>query len=162
MSSFDIISEIDQHELQNALNQANKELAQRFDFQGTNTKINFSDKKFSICSVSEDKTEAAYNVLLDKFIKRKISLKFLDKQKILPAGNKTWKLEIEIKTGIDKESAKKIIELIRKEKKTTITTSIHGDIIRVSSKSRDNLHDVITFLKEQNFPLEISFSNFRN
>ncbi len=162
MSSFDIVSESDQHELQNAFNQTIKELEQRFDFRGTETKIVFLDKKFSITSTSEDRANAAFDVLLDKFIKRKISLKFLDKQKIFSTGNSIWKLEIEIKTGIDKENAKKIIEFIRQEKYNGVTSAIQGEAVRITSKSKDKLQTVMTFLKTKDFPLEISFNNFRN
>ena len=162
MPSFDIVSEIEQHELQNVLTQTQRELDQRFDFQGTKTEIELLNNKFFIISSSEDRAEAGYDVLLDKCIKRKISLKFLLKQKILQIGNKNWKLEIEIKIGINKENAKKIIETIKQEKNLKITTAILGESVRVTGKSKDDLQSTMSCLRIKNFPLEISFINFRN
>ena len=116
MPSFDIVSEADAHEISNAVDQAQREIKNRYDFQGTQTQLDQGDNGFKIVANSEDRVLAAYNVLEDKFIKRKLSLKFIEKQEPQPAGGSMWSLAITLKKGIDKENSKKIVSLLKKEK----------------------------------------------
>lgn len=162
MPSFDLISEIDTHEVQNAFDQITRELGQRFDFRGTNAKLEKVNKGFVLTANSEDRVEAAYEVLLDKFVKRKLSLKFLDKKKTLPVGGQSWRLEIDLKKGIDKDTAKKLVEILKNEKRLKITPSIQGESVRVTAKKKDDLQDTMALLKTKDFPLELSFNNFRD
>ncbi|MES2503893.1 MAG: YajQ family cyclic di-GMP-binding protein [Myxococcota bacterium] len=162
MPSFDIVSEIDQHEVQNAFDQAIRELGQRFDFRGTNAKIDQVEKGFVITANGEDRVEASYEVLVDKFVKRKLSFKFLDKKKTLPAGGQSFRLEVDLKKGIDKENAKKLAEILKNEKSLKITASIQGESLRVTGKKRDDLQETIALLRAKEFPLELTFNNFRD
>lgn len=162
MPSFDIVSEIDQHEVQNAFDQAERELAQRFDFRGTNACIERVEKGFLIKANSDDRVKAAHEVLVDKFAKRKLSLKFLDKKEVLPAGGQTWRLEVDFKKGIDKDNAKKLVQIIKDNKSLKVTVAIQGENVRVTGKKKDDLQDVMSLLRTQDFPVELSFNNFRD
>ncbi len=162
MPSFDIVSEIDLHEVQNAYDQITREIAQRYDFRGTDAKVNRNDKGFVVTANSEDRVEAAYEVLTEKFIKRKLSLKFLDKKKTLPAGGQTWRLEVDLKKGIDKDNAKKLVEMIKAEKSLKIAPAIQGETVRVTGKKKDDLQDAIALIRTKDFPLELAFNNFRD
>jgi len=162
MPSFDVVSEIDLHEVQNAFDQGVRELAQRYDFKGTNASLERTEKGFVLLANSEERVKAVLDVLKDKFLKRKLSLKFLDVKNSQPAGGQNWRLEVEIKKGIDKENAKKISQVIRDDKSLKVTPSIQGESVRVTGKKRDDLQAVIAMLKAQDFPLELSFENFRD
>lgn len=164
MPSFDIVSEVDAHEVSNAFDQAKREVKNRYDFQGTDTQLEEVDSGFKIVANSEDRVVAAYSVLEDKFIKRKISLKFLDKEDPQPAGGSTWSLSIKLKKGIDKENAKKIVALIKKEKSLKVTPAIQGDAVRVTGKKRDDLQACIQLCKDKgdDFPLALAYQNFRD
>ena len=164
MPSFDIVSEADSHEISNAVDQAQREIKNRYDFQGTQTQLDQSDSGFKIVANSEDRVLAAYSVLEDKFVKRKLSLKFIEKQEPQPAGGSMWNLAITLKKGIDKENSKKIVALIKKEKSLKVTPSIQGDAVRVTGKKRDDLQACIQMCKDQSddFPLALSYQNFRD
>lgn len=162
MPSFDVVSEADPHEVQNAFDQAERELAQRYDFRGTDTKLSRSDKGFDLSANSEDRVKAAYEVLVDKFLKRKLSLKFLDKKDPVPAGGQTFKMSVELKKGVDKENAKKIVQLIKDDKALKVTPAIQGEAVRVTGKKKDDLQAVMAMLRTQDLPIEVSFDNFRD
>lgn len=162
MPSFDIVSEIDSHELQNAFDQAERELGQRYDFRNTNVKIAQTDKGFLITANSDDRVKAAYEVLQDKFLKRKLSLKFLDKKEVLPAGGQTWRLEVDLKKGIDKENAKKLTQILKDSPSLKITSAIQGESVRVTGKKKDDLQAVMSLLRTQDLSIELSFNNFRD
>lgn len=162
MPSFDVVSEADQHEIQNALDQTTREIGQRFDFRGTDTEVERTKEGFQITSGSEEKVKAAYEVLVDKFVRRKISLKFLDKEDPQPAGGQTFKMPVKLKQGIDKDNARKIVQMIKNDKKLKVTPSIQGESVRVTGKKRDDLQTTMTLLKEQDLPVELSFTNFRD
>src|SRR3989338_10911352 len=149
MPSFDIVSEIDSHELQNAFDQCERELGQLYDFRCTNVKITQTDKGFLIVASSDDRVKAAYEVLQDKFAKRKLSLKFLDKKEILPDGGQTWRLEIDLKKGIDKENAKKLVQTIKDNPSLKVTSAIQGESVRVTGKKKDDLQTVMSVLRAQ-------------
>lgn len=161
MPSFDVVSEADDHEVQNAFDQAVREIRQRYDFQGTDAKLERTDAGFKVTANAEDRVKAVSQVLEDKFVKRKISLKFLDKKDPQPAGGQLWSMELALKKGIDKENAKKIVKLI-KDKKMKVTPAIQGDAVRVTGKKRDDLQTVISMLKESDFPLALAYNNFRD
>jgi uncharacterized protein YajQ (UPF0234 family) len=161
MPSFDVVSEADLHEVKNAFDQAERELAQRFDFRGTDAKIERTDKGFTISANSQDRVNASYEVLMDKFVKRKLSLKFLEKKDAAPAGGQTWRMLVDLKQGVDKDNAKKIVQLIKDDKSLKVTPSIQGESVRVTGKKRDDLQEVIAMLRAKELPIELSFNNFR-
>lgn len=163
MPSFDVVSECDAHEVQNALDQAQREIANRFDFQGTGASIERNQTGFRLSANSEDRVKAVYQVLEDKFVKRKISLKFLDPKDPQPAGGSTYTQQVDLKKGIDKDNARKIVALIKAEKSLKVTPAIQGDAVRVTGKKRDDLQAVIALLRRQeDFPLQLSYQNFRD
>ena len=162
MPSFDIMSEPDMHEVQNASDQVKRELEQRYDFRGTHAQIKATDDGFELSANSEDRVKAIFEVLQDKFIKRKLSLKYLDGKDISPAGGSIFKQSIVLKKGIDKENAKKLQQMIKNEKALKVTASIQGESVRVVGKKRDDLQEVIAVIKSKDFPLELNFGNFRD
>src|SRR5690606_38046003 len=134
-STFDIVSKVDKMELDNALNQAQKELAQRYDFKGVGASVEFSGEKLLLKASSEERVKAVLDVLESKLIKRGISLRSLDPGEPFPSG-KEYRIEAGIKQGIGQEDAKKIGKIIRDEAPKTVKSQIQGDELRVSSKSR--------------------------
>lgn len=162
MPSFDIMSEPDMHEVKNATDQVERELSQRFDFRGTGAAIKSIENGFELSANSEDRVKAIWEVLRDKFVKRKVSLKYLDAKEINPAGGQIHKQTVMLKKGIDKENAKSLVQIIKNEKNLKVTTSIQGDAVRVVGKKKDDLQEVIALLRNKDFPLELSFSNFRD
>ncbi|MBH1989391.1 MAG: YajQ family cyclic di-GMP-binding protein [Myxococcaceae bacterium] len=161
MPSFDIVSEIDEHEVQNAFDQTERELAQRYDFKGTGVQLKRVDPGFQLSANSEERVKAAYEVLVDKFVKRKLSLKFLDKKEPAPAGGQTWRLDIHLKKGIDKENAKKLIQTLN-DSSLKVTSAIQGESVRVTGKKKDDLQAVIALMRSKDFAVELSFTNFRD
>jgi len=162
MPSFDILSEPDQHEIKNASDQAERELGQRFDFKGTGAAIKTTTDGFELSANSEDRVKAIWEVLRDKFVKRKLSLKFLEAKDVSPAGGSTYKQTVLLKKGIDKDNAKTLVQLIKNQKSLKVTPSIQGDAVRVTGKKKDELQEVMAFLRAQDFPLELNFGNFRD
>ena len=163
MPSFDVVSEANPHEVKNAVDQTIRELRTRYDFQGTDASVETTEQGFTLTANSEDRVKAAYSVLEDKFIKRKVSLKFLDKQDPEPAGGQMWRMVVLLKKGIDRENARKVIKLIKDEKSLKVTPAIQGDSVRVTGKKRDDLQAVIALLKKQeDFPLALAYENFRD
>jgi uncharacterized protein YajQ (UPF0234 family) len=160
MPSFDIVSKVAWHEVDNALNQAQKELSQRFDFKDTDTAVEKNEKGLLITSSSEDRCKAAYKVLEDKLVKRKVSLKNLELGEVEPSG-KGARMTITIKEGIEAEPAKDIVRRI-KDSKLKVQASIQDQQVRVSGKNRDDLQQVIALLRAAGLPLELQFINFRD
>ena len=161
MPSFDVVSKLDRHEIDNAANQASKEIGQRFDFKGTDTTIEQTEEGIVIRSNSEGRLDAARDVLESKMVRRQVSLKSLDVQEPQPAGGKMWRQVIKLKEGVSKEKAKDIVKTI-KDSKLKVQASIQGDAVRVSGKKRDDLQATIAMLKEQDFDLPLQFVNFRD
>jgi len=161
MPSFDVVSELDHHEVDNAVNQANQELGQRYDFKGTESSVEKTEEGLVIRSNSEGRLDAARDVLESKLVRRKVSLKSLDPQEPQPAGGKTWRQLIKLQEGIDKEKAKAIVKTI-KDGKLKVQGSIQGDVVRVSGKKRDSLQECIALLKGEDFGLPLKFKNFRD
>ena len=159
-SSFDIVSKIDRMELDNAVNQAARELDTRFDFKGTGTKIEMSGEKINIESETEERAKAALEVLKEKMIKRNVSLKHIDPQEPQQSGKLT-KISVPLKEGITTENAKKVAKLLKDEGPKSIKTQIQGDELRVSSKSRDDLQEAIALVKGANLDFAVQFTNYR-
>ena len=163
MPSFDVVNKIEIPEDANAIDQARKEVGGRYDFKNTNTVFEFDDKKLviTIRSSSSDRITAANEVLLQRMVKRNISSKVLDPKadEELPGG--TVKREIKLKNGIDAENAKKVTGLI-KERVKNCQASINGDLVRVTSKSKDTLQEVIAYLRGQDLAVPLQFINPRD
>ena len=159
-SSFDIVSKVDKMEADNALHQAQKEIEQRYDFKGVGAEIDWSGEKLLMKASSEERVKAVLDVFQSKLVKRGISLKSLDAGDPFASG-KEYRIEATLKNGIDQENAKKISKIIREEGPKTIKSQIQGDELRVSSKSRDDLQDVIALLKSSDLPIDVQFTNYR-
>lgn len=159
-SSFDIVSKVDSMELDNAVNQTEKELASRFDFKGVGATIDKKGEAVNLAASSEERVKAVLDVFESKLIKRGISLKSLDLGKPFPSG-KEFRIETKIKNGISSEHAKEISKIIREEAPKTVKSQIQGDELRVSSKSRDDLQSTMALLKGKDLPIDIQFVNFR-
>ena len=161
-SSFDVVSKVDRQEVDNALNQAVKEIAQRYDFKGVGASIAWSGEKIVMVANSEERVRAVLDVFQTKLIKRNISLKALDTGDGDPKpSGKEYRLEGVIKEGLSSEVAKKVTKLIRDEGPKGVKTQIQGDEMRVTSKSRDDLQAVQRLIKEADHDFAVQFSNYR-
>ena len=159
-SSFDIVSKIDRMELDNAVNQATRELDTRFDFKGTGTKLEMSGDVIKIESETEERAKAALEVLKEKMIKRNVSLKHIDPSEPQQSGKLT-KISVPLKEGISTENAKKVAKLLKDEGPKSLKTQIQGDELRVSSKSRDDLQTAIAIVKSATLDFAVQFTNYR-
>ncbi|MCW2528352.1 MAG: hypothetical protein JWM76_3212 [Pseudonocardiales bacterium] len=160
-ASFDVVSKIDEQEVDNALNQASKELSQRFDFRGVNASIKISGElNFTIQADSEERAKAALDVFKEKLVKRSISLKSLDAGEPKASG-KTFLITGSLKQGIAADQAKTISKSIRDAGLKGIQASIQGDQLRVTGKKRDDLQAVIALLKEGDYGVALQFTNYR-
>ena len=159
-STFDIVSKVDKMELDNALNQAQKEIAQRYDFKGVGASIDYSGEKILLKASTEERVKAALDVFQSKLVKRGISLRSLDAGEPFASG-KEYRIEAGIKQGIGQEDAKKINKIIRDEAPKSVKSQIQGDELRVSSKSRDDLQATIALLKGKDLDVALQFVNFR-
>lgn len=159
-SSFDVVSKIDQAELDNAINQTSRELETRFDFKGTGTSITKSNVAITIESETEERAKAALEVFKEKLIKRNVSLKSIDAKDPVLSG-KTQKIIVETKEGISQENAKKITKLLKESGPKSIKAQIQGDELRVSSKSRDDLQSAIALIKGAQLDFAVQFTNYR-
>jgi uncharacterized protein YajQ (UPF0234 family) len=160
-SSFDIVSKIDRQEVDNALNQAARELSQRFDFKNTGAQVKWSgDEVIDISANAEDRTLAALDVLKEKLVKRGVSLKVLDTGEPRQSG-KEVRVSATLKEGIAQDQAKKVSKLIRDEGPKGVKVQVQGDELRVSSKKRDDLQAVIALVKEQDLDFAVQFVNYR-
>ncbi len=160
-SSFDVVSKVDRQEVDNALNQAAKELSQRYDFRGTGAKIDWSGTETIVLTAdSEDRVKAALDVFKEKLIRRDISLKAYDAGDPV-AGGKTFRISGTLVEGISSENAKKIAKIIRDEGPKGVKAQIQGDELRVSSKKRDDLQAVIALLKGKDLDVALQFVNYR-
>jgi uncharacterized protein YajQ (UPF0234 family) len=160
MPSFDIVSKLQRNEVDNAVNQAIKEVGTRFDFRDTGTTIEQTEEGIVLRSDSEGRLDAAREVLEDKMVKRKVALKALDPQKPAQAGGKTWRQLIKLKEGIEQDKAKEIVKAI-KDSKIKVQASIQGDLVRVTGKKKDDLQETIALLRGKDFDLPLQFVNFR-
>ena len=161
-SSFDVVSKGDRQEVDNALNQAAKEIAQRYDFKGVGASVSWSGESILMVANSSERVLAVLDVLQTKLIKRGISLKSLDlgDGEPKPSG-KEYRLSAAIKEGLSSEVAKKLAKIVRDEGPKSVKTQIQGDELRVSAKSRDDLQAVIALLKGADVDAALQFTNYR-
>ena len=161
MPSFDIVSELNMMEVENAFNQARKEIAQRFDFKGTSTDLERQqDGAILVKANSEGRAEAAYGVLLEKLAKRGVPLEGLDPQKVEPAAGGHVRQLVKLKNGIQAEDAKKIVALA-KESGLKVQAAIQGDAVRVTGKKKDDLQAIMQAVRGAKLGIPILFQNFR-
>ncbi len=159
-SSFDIVSKIDRQEVDNALNQAAKEVAQRFDFKNVGASIAWSGEKIEMRANSEERVKAILDVLQQKLVKRGVSLKAVQAGEPVLSG-KEYRLVAELAEGISQENAKKVSKIIRDEGPKSVRAQIQGDELRVTSKSRDDLQAVQALLKAKDLDFAVQFTNYR-
>ncbi|RZU71731.1 hypothetical protein EV384_0063 [Micromonospora kangleipakensis] len=159
--SFDIVSKVDRQEVDNALHQAEKELAQRFDFRGTGAEISWSgEEAISLQAETEERVRAALDVFKEKLVKRNISLKSLDAGDPRASG-KVFKIDAKVIQGIETDKAKAISKKIRDEGPKGVQAQIQGDQLRVTGKKKDDLQAVIALLKGEDFGVALQFTNYR-
>jgi cyclic-di-GMP-binding protein len=159
-SSFDVVANVNRQEVDNALNQAKKELAQRFDFKNTGTSIDWSGDGVTIASKTDKRAEAALDVFKEKLVRRKVSLKALEASDPRPAGGGTYRIECAFIQGIPEEKAKTLAKTIR-QSKLKVQAQVQGDQLRVSGKNKDDLQKAIALLKENDQGLPLQFINYR-
>lgn len=159
-SSFDVVSRVDAQELENALNQARKEIEGRFDFKNSKTTIENTDKDITIVSDDELKLKNVIDIVQTRAVRRGISLKSFEYGKVEPASQNTLRQKITLKMGIPKDKSKPLFDAI-KASKLKVTAQFQGDQIRVSGKSKDDLQKAITLLKNLDFELPLQFVNYR-
>ena len=161
MASFDIVSEVDVQEVDNAVNQARKEIANRFDFKGSHCEIQWDRVKLNLTAESEYRLKTLTQVLSDKLAKRGVSLKSLDFGSIESSPLGHSRQEVKLRQGIEQKKAKEIVAAI-KDLRIKVQPQVHEDKVRVSGKSRDDLQSVITAVRAKDFGLALSFNNFRD
>ncbi|HMS03097.1 MAG TPA: YajQ family cyclic di-GMP-binding protein [Gemmatimonadaceae bacterium] len=161
--SFDVTTGVDLQEVDNAINQAQKEVAQRYDFKGSPAAVEFkrADEKLELVADSDFQMQQLFDVVQGKLIKRGIPVKNLDVGEIKPAGGNTVRREIKLKTALDGETAKKVAAFIKAAKLKKVQASIQGDQVRVQSPSKDDLQEAIQALRGEDFGVELQFGNFR-
>ena len=162
MPSFDVVSEIDQQELRNAVDQAQRELSQRFDFKNTDSSIEQKDLVITLRSVSEDRIRAVRQVLEEKLVKRGLSLKGIDWGRIEEASGATARQVVTMKAGIGPDKAREINRLIKEKGPKGVSSQTQGEQVRVTSKKRDELQAVIALLKESDIDIPMQYTNFRD
>lgn len=159
-NSFDIVSKTDLAEVGNAIHQTSKEIGQRFDFKGSKAKVELSGKELVMTAEDETKLRNMNDILQSKLVKRGVSLKALEYQRVEPAAGGTVRQSIKIQQGIPTDKAKEVVKFI-KDGKYKVQASIQGEIVRVSGKDRDTLQSVIAALKAKDFGIDMQFDNFR-
>jgi uncharacterized protein YajQ (UPF0234 family) len=162
MPSFDVVSEIDQQEIRNAVDQASREVTTRYDFKGTDTTIELSETEIKLNSASEDRLAALRLLLEEKLVKRKVSLKALDYQKVEEASGARARQLVKLVAGISKEKATELNKHIKALNLKGIQSQVQGEQLRVIGKKRDDLQAVIAALKDHDFGIPLQFSNFRD
>ena len=160
MPSFDTVSEVDSHELSNAIDQANREISNRYDFKGSDAKVSQEGDSLRIEGESEFQLDQIYDILITKMAKRGIDVLCLERGKVEEA-NMRARQAILLKQGIDKETAKKMVKLI-KDSKLKVQSAIQGEKLRVTGKKRDDLQTVMGMLKEAKLGVPLQFDNFRD
>lgn len=161
MPSFDIVSEINKQEIRNAIDQVNKEVTTRFDFKGSDTRIEQIDYKITIHTDNEFKLDQVFGIIVAKFIKRNIDTRCLDKSSVEKTGGDRVKQLITTKVGIEAELAKKIVRLV-KDSGLKVQASIQGESVRISSLKRDTLQEAIQLIKKSITEFPVQFQNFRD
>lgn len=160
MPSFDVVSEIDEHELANAIDQANREISNRFDFKGSDAKIELSDGVMTLSAESDFQVQQMQPMILQKMTKRGIDISCLEQGEIQTSGQKARQL-MTVRQGLNKETAAKIVKAI-KASKSKVQAAIQGEQVRVTGKKRDDLQNAIAMLKQEDFGLPMQYTNFRD
>ncbi|HUW37310.1 MAG TPA: YajQ family cyclic di-GMP-binding protein [Rhodocyclaceae bacterium] len=161
MPSFDILSEVDQVELRNAVDQANKEVTNRFDFKGSDARVETGDKLLTLYADDDFKLGQVYDILTLKLGKRGIDVRCLEKGKVDKISGNKVKQEIKVKVGVEGDLAKKVVKLL-KDSKLKVQASIQGDVVRVSGPKRDFLQEAIALVKKSVTDFPLQFGNFRD
>jgi hypothetical protein len=162
MPSFDVVSEVDHQEVRNAVDQAGREIATRYDFKGTDSSIELGDHEITLRSATEDRLTALRQVLEEKLVKRKVSLKALDYGKVEEAAGGTVRQVATLVAGISSDKAKELNKAIKALNLKGVQSQTQGEQLRVSSKKRDDLQAVIAALREQDHGIPLQFQNFRD
>jgi len=160
--TFDVVSQVDMQELRNAVDQASREIATRYDFKGTDSSIELGEKSIELHTESEQRLTALTQVLEEKLVKRKVSLKSLDYGKVEDAAKGTVRQTVTISVGINQDKAKAIGKFIKDLGLKGVSHQIQGDQLRVSGKKRDDLQDAIQAMREHDFGIPLQFVNFRD
>ena len=162
-SSFDVTTSVDLQEVDNAMNQAQKEIAQRYDFKGSQASIEFkrAEALLNLVADNDFQMRALFDIVQTRLIKRGVSVKNLDVGEITQAGGDTVRREVKLKTALDGDTAKKIAAAIKDAKLKKVQASIQGDQVRVSSPSKDDLQEAIALLRKGDFGVELKFGNYR-
>jgi uncharacterized protein YajQ (UPF0234 family) len=162
-SSFDVTTGVDLQEVDNAVNQAQKEIAQRYDFKGSPASIEFkrAEEKLVLVAASDFQMRALFDVLQSKLIKRGVPVKNLDIGEVKPAGGDKVTRQIKLKMALDGDTAKKVSAAIKEAKLKKVQAAIQGDQVRVSSPSRDDLQEAMSLLRSKDFGVELKFGNYR-
>ena len=162
-ASFDVTTGVDLQEVDNAINQAQKEIAQRYDFKGSKSTIEFKRAEAMLLLVADNdfQMRALFDVVQSKLIKRGVSVKNLDIGEIKQAGGDTVRREIKLKTALDSDTAKKVAAAIKEAKLKKVQAAIQGDQVRVTSPSKDELQQAIALLRQKDFGVELKFGNYR-
>lgn len=160
MSSFDVVSEVDMHELSNAVDQANREVANRFDFKGSDARFEQSEGELTLAAQNEFQLEQMMDILRQKMVKRGVDVSSLEIGEP-ETNNMRARQKVTVRQGLDKEIAKKIVKYI-KEEKLKVQAAIQGEQVRVTGKKRDDLQQVMAMLREQKLGLPLQFTNFRD
>jgi uncharacterized protein YajQ (UPF0234 family) len=161
MPSFDVVSKVQWNELDNALLQSQKEIGQRYDFKDTGTELEKQESALVVTSSSDDRAKAAVTVLIEKLVKRKVSLKHVDQQKPEKTGKGGSRIRLEIKEGIEADHARTIVGAI-KESKLKVQASIQDAQVRITGKNKDDLQKAMQTLRALDLPIELQFNNFRD
>ena len=161
--SFDITSNVDLQEVDNALNQARKEVAQRYDFKGTKASIDFDTKESKLVLTADDafKLDALWEIIQTRLVRRNVPTKNLTRGTVIPGANSTVRQEITLQQGIPGDAAKEVVKFLKESKLRKVQASIQGDQLRVTSPSRDELQEVMRLLREQDFGVALQFGNYR-
>jgi cyclic-di-GMP-binding protein len=162
MASFDVVSEVDVQEVRNAIDQAQRELATRFDFKGTESSVDFKDNAIQLESASEERLKAATQVLEEKLVRRKVSLKALDYGKVEEASKGRARQTVALQVGISDEKAREIGKYIKGLGLKGVQHQVQADQLRVTGKKRDDLQRAIASLREHDFGVPLDFTNFRD
>jgi uncharacterized protein YajQ (UPF0234 family) len=162
MPTFDVVSEVDMQEVRNAVDQAQRELATRFDFKGTDSTIDLTDKDIELHSASEERLKAAVQVLEEKLVRRKVSLKVLQYGKVEEATKGTARQHVALNVGISDEKAREIGKFLKGLSLKGVQHQVQGDQLRVSGKKRDDLQSAIAAMREHDFGIPLQFTNFRD
>lgn len=161
--SFDVSTSVDLQEVDNAINQAQKEIAQRYDFKGQNAKVDFDRKaqKLTLAASDEYYLNAMWQVISERMLSRKVPVKNLHRGTIEAASGGSVRQEVKLVQGLTQEIARDIVKVIKETKNKKVQSSIQGDTVRISSPSRDELQGIIALLKEQSYDVELQFGNYR-